>query len=196
MRPRARESLRPRACMTGGRFCEVSVQWVLRESAAATKPVLMRRLGEAVFERLWLVCARSAPPRYSSPHSQPTAYCAHATQPTVPSAKRSQSATGVGRRSARVGGSGAALWAAHPHTRLGRAERARGVNTSLSFTTARACPAYGFHELASWSWSCTSHPHAHLHAQLGLISASAQLHHRRPSIIIIGARVRMHPRGP
>ena len=62
------------------------------------------------------------------PHSQPTAYCAHATQPTVPSAKRSQSATGVGRRSARVGGSGAALWAAHPHTRLGRAGRARGVS--------------------------------------------------------------------
>ena len=52
-------------------------------------------------------------------NSQPTAYCTfalctHATQPTVPSAKRSQSATGVGRRSARVGGSGAALWAKHP----------------------------------------------------------------------------------
>ena len=63
-----------------------------------------------------------------SPHSQPTAYCAHVTQPTVPSAERSPSATGVGRRSARVGGSGAALWAAHPHTRLGRAGRARGVS--------------------------------------------------------------------
>ena len=62
------------------------------------------------------------------PHSQPTAYCAHATQPAVPSAKRSPSAIGVGRRSARVGGSGAALWAAHPHTRLGRAGRARGVS--------------------------------------------------------------------
>ena len=55
------------------------------------------------------------------PHSQPTAYCSHATQPTVPSAKRSQSAPGVCRRSARVGGSGASLWAAHPHARLGRA---------------------------------------------------------------------------
>ena len=63
-----------------------------------------------------------------APPPQPTAYCAHATQPTVPSAKRSPSATGVGRRSARVGGSGAALWAAHPHTRLGRAERARSIS--------------------------------------------------------------------
>ena len=49
--------------------------------------------------------------------SQPTAYRAHATQPTAPSAKRSQSAPGVCHRSARVGGSGAALRAAHPHTR-------------------------------------------------------------------------------
>ena len=53
---------------------------------------------------------------YPTPLSQPTAYCAHATQPTVLSAKRSPSATGVGRRGALVGGSGAALWAAHPHT--------------------------------------------------------------------------------
>ena len=70
----------------------------------------------------WEPCTRF------TPHSQPTAYRAHATQPTVPSAKRSQSAPGVCRRSARVGGSGAALWAAHPHTRLGRAGRARGVS--------------------------------------------------------------------
>ena len=54
--------------------------------------------------------------KFHPSHSQPTAYRAHATQPTVPSAKRSQSAPGVCRRSARVGGSGAALWAAHPHT--------------------------------------------------------------------------------
>ena len=61
------------------------------------------------------------------PNSQPTAYRAHATQPTVPSAKRPQSAPAVCRRSAREGGSGAALWAAHPHTRPGRAGRACGV---------------------------------------------------------------------
>ena len=59
--------------------------------------------------------------KLAPPHSQPTAYCAHATQPTVPSAKRPQSAPAVCRRSAREGGSGAALWAAHPHARLGRA---------------------------------------------------------------------------
>ena len=58
-------------------------------------------------------------PSILPPHSQPTAYCAHATQPTVPSAKRPQSAPAVCRRSAREGGSGAALWAAHPHTRVG-----------------------------------------------------------------------------
>ena len=77
-------------------------------------------------------CCERAPcatrPLLISPHSQPTAYCSHATQPTVPSAKRSQSAPGVCRRSARVGGSGASLWAAHPHARLGRAGRARGVS--------------------------------------------------------------------
>ena len=75
------------------------------------------------------VCGPTPPTHktYTS-HSQPTAYCSHATQPTVPSAKRSQSAPGVCRRSARVGGSGAALWAAHPHIRLGRAGRAHGVS--------------------------------------------------------------------
>ena len=52
------------------------------------------------------------------PHSQPTAYRAHATQPTVPSAKRSQGAPVVRRCSARVGGSGAALRVAHPHTHV------------------------------------------------------------------------------
>ena len=45
-------------------------------------------------------------------------YRAHATQPTVPSAKRSQGAPVVRRCSARVGGSGAALRVAHPHTHV------------------------------------------------------------------------------
>ena len=67
---------------------------------------------------------RTISPRTRNP--QPTGYCAHVTQPTVPSAKRSQSATGVGRRSARVGGSGAALWAAHTHTHASGPPRRTG----------------------------------------------------------------------